>query len=58
MDKPLIFIMYFSFLFMVAIATMLRGEREFIRKEKAYLARREAHKKQLAIEKELGGETK
>jgi len=53
MDKPLIFIVYFSFLFMVALATMLRGEREFIRKEKAYFARREAHKKQLAIEKEL-----
>ena len=53
MDKPLIFIVYFSFLFMVAVGTMLRGEREFIRKEKAYLSRREAHKKQLTIEKEL-----
>jgi hypothetical protein len=53
MDKPLIFIVYFSFLFMVALATMLRGEREFIRKEKAKSARRQEQRKQWAIEKEL-----
>jgi hypothetical protein len=39
-DKPLVLIVYFAFLFMVALATMLRGEREFIRKEKAKSARR------------------
>ena len=39
MNKESIFIVYFSFLFMVAIATMLRGEREFIRKEKERSAR-------------------
>ena len=56
MDKSTIFICYGSFLFMVAIATMLRGEREFIRKQEAYFAKREAQKKQWekwAIEKEL-----
>lgn len=40
-DKPLVLIVYFAFLFMVALATMLRGEREFIRKEKAKSARRQ-----------------
>ena len=53
MDKPTVFICYFAFLFMVAITTMLRGEREFIRKEKEYFARKAEHKKRLAIQKEL-----
>jgi len=44
MDKSAVFIIYFSFLFMVALATMLRGEREFIRKERAKSARRETHR--------------
>ena len=44
MDKPAVFIIYFSFLFMVALATMLRGEREFIRKERAASARRKARR--------------
>jgi len=39
-DKPAVLICYFAFLFIVAIATMLRGELEFIRKEKEYSARR------------------
>jgi hypothetical protein len=47
MDKPAVFIIYFSFLFMVALATMLRGEREFIRKERAASARRKAHREQM-----------
>jgi hypothetical protein len=51
MDKPLVLIVYFSFLFMVALATMLRGEREFICKEKAKSARRQEQRKQWAIEK-------
>lgn len=44
MDKEAVFIVYFSFLFMVALATMLRGEREFIRKERAASARRKARR--------------
>jgi hypothetical protein len=44
MDKPVVFIIYFSFLFIVAISTMLRGELEFIRKERAKSACREARK--------------
>jgi hypothetical protein len=51
MDKPAVFIIYFSFLFIVAIATMLRGEREFIRKERAYSARRKAHRLEMQNEK-------
>jgi hypothetical protein len=39
-DKPAVLICYSAFLLVVAIATMLRGEREFIRKEKARSARR------------------
>jgi hypothetical protein len=44
MDKPTVFIIYFSFLFIVAISTMLRGELEFIRKERAKSARREVRR--------------
>ena len=44
MDKEAVFIVYFSFLFMVALATMLRGEIEFIRKERAASARRKARR--------------
>ena len=44
MDKLTVFIIYSSFLFMVALATMLRGEREYIRNERAESARRKAHR--------------
>jgi uncharacterized membrane protein YfcA len=40
-DKPTVFIVYFGFFLIVAIATMLRGEREFIRKEKEKTAKRD-----------------
>jgi hypothetical protein len=36
-----VFIIYFGLLLMVALVTMLRGEREFIRKEKEKTAKRD-----------------